>query len=91
MMGRSELAAHGLDDVSGGLALPFSRAEVNISELSRSPLLEKKFGGLHERLAVKTLPRKSREDDVGESQQRHPLVVGHISANDGVRMIFPNA
>ena len=53
---------------------------------ARDPLLEQQRGRLERRVGREALLHPAVEEHLRQRQERHPLVVRHVGANDGVRV-----
>ena len=58
------------------------RPWLNRRRMTRHALLEEQFGGLHARLRMKALHHPVAEKSIGDGDQRHARVMGHVRADD---------
>ena len=59
--------------------------------IARGPLLQQQLRGLHDRLGMKSGFHQTVGEHVGESHQRHALVMGHVGVNDRYFFSFRDA
>ena len=52
--------------------------------VARRLFLQQQFGRLDHRIAVEAIAHAAFEDDVGDSHDRHALMVGHVVGDDGM-------
>ncbi len=76
-------ATQGLRGRRAGRACLLDRAGLGDRGRARHPLLQQQLRGLHARIGVEALHHRVAEQDVGERDERHALVVGHEGSHDG--------
>ena len=60
-------------------------------DVAWSAFLQQQLSGLHARLGVKARAHHAVVEDVCERHERHPLVMRHIGAHDGHRLVLGDA
>ncbi len=82
---RAEATQDGRDEVADvKVAAHLFRAGTRHHDRLRRPLLQQELGRLDHRFGMEATPHHLFQERVGEGDDRHPLVVRHVRAHDGV-------